>query len=129
MQSEKKRIIEEWFVKADHDIFSAKVIFEAQPIIFDSVAFHCQAVEKYLKAYCLFIEIMPPKTHDLQTLINIIVDYDTSFEDFRFVDDLTLYAVGIRYPDEASLFDGEVAASYIAIAKPVKDFVRNKIEI
>lgn len=130
MQNEKQKIIEEWFAKADHDIFSAEVIFAAHPIIFDSVAFHCQqAVEKYLKAYCVSNEIIPPKAHDLQTLIDIILEFDTSFEAFKFVDDLTPYAVGIRYPDNASLFDSEVASSYIASAIRVKDFVRNKIGI
>lgn len=130
MQIEKRKLIEEWFSKADHDIFSAEVIFAAQPIIFDSVAFHCQqAVEKYLKSYCIFLEILPPKSHNLQLLLNIILDYDTSFEELKFVNVLTPYAVAIRYADHANVFDSEVAASYITTAIKVKDFVRNKIGI
>lgn len=122
MQTDKQKLIEEWYMVADHDIFSAEAIFNAQPTIFDSVAFHCQqAVEKYLKAYCNFLEVMPPKTHNLQLLLNIILDHDTSFEELKFADELTPYAVGIRYPDNASLFDSEVASSYIAIAKAVKE--------
>ncbi len=130
MQIEKQNLIEEWFAKADHDIFSAEAILAAQPIIFDSIAFHCQqSAEKYLKAYCIFVEILPPKTHDLQILINIILECDTSFEELKFADVLTPYAVGIRYPDEASLYERSTAEEYIEIAKTVRDFVRNKIGI
>ncbi len=50
--SELTDLIEQWIIKGDHDLGTAKVTYLHIPEYLDTVTFHCQqAVEKYLKAY------------------------------------------------------------------------------
>ena len=57
MKSNKSDIIP-WITKADHDLGTAVLTFLHIPDYKDTVTFHCQqAVEKYLKAYLIFLDI------------------------------------------------------------------------
>jgi len=100
MELEKKQIIKEWLDKADEDFGTAKLVHLQMPEYKDTVCFHCQqAVEKYLKAYLLKLDIEFTKIHNLKTLLDLLSEKkEIQREWYHKADDLQLYAVNIRYP-------------------------------
>ena len=95
-------LINAWLTKARHDLDTAKLVSVSLPDYDDTIAFHCQqAIEKILKAYLIFLEIEFKQVHDLGYLLNLIVTKDESLESYYAkVDEISRYAVQIRYPDE-----------------------------
>jgi HEPN domain-containing protein len=70
-------LIQEWIHKADHDLGMAKLALEHQIEYADSICFHSQqAVEKYLKAYLVHLNLIFKKTHSLSYLLDLINEVD-----------------------------------------------------
>lgn len=90
-----------WRDKADSDVRLAAWALEAPEPIIAGACFHAQqAAEKYLKAVLVAQETRFPPTHDLGTLIALLVPTFPEVEPLRErADALTEYAVEIRYPD------------------------------
>ena len=108
-------------------MLAAQRLIEREPYILDSTCFHCQqAVEKYLKAYLIFKEVNFKKTHDIDYLLEECAKFDKEFNhiDVKNIND---FAVDIRYPDDSTMQELEVATEYIQIAKHVKQLVESKI--
>ena len=69
------------------------------PAVYDAICFHAQqCIEKYLKAWLQEANIRPPRTHELNVLLNLIVPthpewgaWQTDFADFQ------PHAVDVRY--------------------------------
>ena len=95
-------IIKEQLSKAEHDIGMAKLALDYKPEYTDSICFHCQqAVEKYLKAYLIFIGIRFKKSHSLSYLLDLIEEKEEVPEDiYKKADQLDNYSVKTRYPIE-----------------------------
>ncbi|GAI45399.1 unnamed protein product, partial [marine sediment metagenome] len=73
----RNELIKEWIHKADHDIGMAKLAIEHKAEYTDLICFHCQqAVEKYLKAYLVHLNIVFRKTHSLSYLLDLINEMD-----------------------------------------------------
>jgi len=94
-------IVQSWLLKAGHDLETAKIVSTHLPEFDDVIAFHCQqTIEKSLKAYLVFLDIEFKPVHDLGYLLNLIITkvdtFDVYYED---VDQISRYAVQIRYPD------------------------------
>jgi len=90
-----------WIEKADSDISTAHHIAESmRPVSTEIVCFHCQqAAEKYLKAFLVYNDQEPPKTHDLTELIKLCCDFDTDFSSLNDKCNFLLpFAVRTRYP-------------------------------
>ena len=61
--------VKEWIEIADNDFDSAKILNEAARKHYEIICYLCsQAVEKYLKGYLVFMDVVPKKTHDLRFL-------------------------------------------------------------
>ena len=74
----KTEIINKWIEKADHDIGTAELIMQYIPEYRDTISFHCQqAVEKYLKAYLIFIDLEVVRSHNLILLLDMISQKQT----------------------------------------------------
>ncbi len=107
--------------KARIDLISAKVLFDAG--LTDPACYHCQqSAEKHLKGIIEEHGQAIPRTHDLLTLIDIILPH-VSIPDF--IRDaaamLNVYAIEIRYPGtDAGLEDAKDA---IAKAEMVEHWV------
>jgi HEPN domain-containing protein len=89
-----------WMEKADEDLRSARALLGVTPPVSDAVAFHSQqAAEKYLKAILAFHGEDPPRTHDLEQVLNRVVVRAAGLGSLRqsalF---LTPFAVVTRYP-------------------------------
>lgn len=103
-KEKKESLVREWIRKAERDLDNVRLTLENKPEYTDIICYHCQhAVEKYLKAYLVFLNTPFEKKHDLDYLIDFIVENDKEVEQFYdMVETLSGYAVEIRYPDEQS---------------------------
>ena len=120
----------EWFIKADHDLQAAKIIFSDPEPPTDTVCFHCQqAVEKYLKGFLTFHKIDFIKSHDLDYLLkiskNILVDIQDYEEEIL---SLNKYSIDPRYPADIPIYYGlSEAKQAFEKAKTVIGFIKSKI--
>ena len=125
----KRELIDSWVAKAEKDLLSAKHELSFSDAVTETICFHCQqAVEKYLKAYLIFLGVSFTKTHEIGELITICENKDSEISVLKEeADKLTDYAIEVRYPDEwfePTLHD---AKESFEIAKKIKEFVLNKI--
>ncbi len=94
-----RRQAEEWFERGRHDMETALLIYE-QDGYTDSIVYHIQqAIEKYLKGYLVLRGRKPPKTHELDALLNHVAIFDDGFGDFlELCEKASRYYIDGRYP-------------------------------
>ncbi|MFH1963298.1 MAG: HEPN domain-containing protein [bacterium] len=129
MDNNSTELIKEWIHKAKHDLGMAGLALENKPEYTDSICFHCQqTVEKYLKAYLVFLDIRFEKKHGLSYLLDLINEKEkVSDEFYEMLENLEDYAVEIRYPDDWFEPTLDEAKDVYEIAKKVEEFVLEKI--
>lgn len=96
-----KLITQEWVDKAEGDFATAQRELQVQQMPnYDAVCFHSQqCAEKYLKACLQEENIAFGRTHDLTTLLDLLLVIEPSWASLRdTLDALTVYAVEFRYP-------------------------------
>lgn len=95
-------VARQWISKARSDLLNADNNLSSSQVPYDTVCFHCQqAAEKVLKGFLAARGVLPPRTHDLFMLLELIRSEQTvgeELEDAASV--LTPYAVEARYPDD-----------------------------
>ena len=124
-------IVDEWLRYAHNDIIVAKHCFEdLRPKQTEIASYHCQqCAEKALKAFLIYKDIEPTKTHDLKLLCKMCQDIDGSFADIASpCAHLTPYGVTARYPDELSP-DETMVQTAISKAQQVYDFCISKTKV
>jgi HEPN domain-containing protein len=96
-------LIQEWLDHSKKDLESAEFLTNMLPEPLEIICFHCQqSVEKALKAYISFLNLRPPRTHDLDELIEKCNnDEITTLRDATIP--LNDYSVMIRYPSHEEL--------------------------
>ena len=91
---------EEWMVKAEHDLLSAKKLFETG--LYDTAIFHTQqCAEKALKGFLALKRQPLQKSHDLVLLNNLCKEIESSFN--QLADEcvfLNTRDIQFRYPSE-----------------------------
>jgi HEPN domain-containing protein len=99
MDEMKQKQVTEWFERGKHDIETAKLLYKEQGYT-DTITHHIhQAVEKYLKGFLVYKNIIPKKTHDLVQLVGGLIKDEPSLEEFTdFCDKATKYYIEDRYP-------------------------------
>ena len=96
-----EELIKEWAVKAEEDYLTVEELSKIHVRRFATIiCFHSQqCAEKYLKALLIACNIEPPRTHSLETLLDLIVSEVPELERYRdLLIDLTPYSVQYRYP-------------------------------
>ena len=96
----------EWIRLAEMDLATAHHMFKTfSPKPFEIVCFHSQqAAEKMLKCFLVSHGIEPPKTHDMQVLLEMCIEVDSTFNEiYEEAITLTNYAVRLRYPAELGI--------------------------
>ena len=95
-----RRQAQDWFDRGDHDIQTAQLLYDQRGHT-DAIAYHIQqAIEKYLKGYLVLREEKPPRTHELDSLLNRAEKHDAALY-LPFVDlceKATKYYMEDRYP-------------------------------
>ena len=120
-------IVNQWLTKAENDLLLVEQGFSSSNPITDALCFHCQqAVEKYLKVFCISRKTDYPKVHDIARLMEACIAIDTSFESLRELSYLSNYAVDIRYPDDFYIPSLEELQKAYEDAKKVKVFVMSR---
>jgi len=131
-QDKKNSLIKEWMLKAERDLGTARLTLDNKPEYTDIICYHCQqAVEKYLKAYLVYLDTPFEKKHDLDYLIDLIADKDKEVEHFYdSAETLSGYAVEIRYPtDEQSEPSIEESKTAHETALEIREYVKKVIDI
>ena len=118
----------EWIEKAEADFTNAGREYRArkQPN-FDAACFFAQqCVEKYLKARLVQAGRAVPRTHDLSSLLDLVLPVELLWEAFRpRLETLTSYAVVFRYPGESATRD--MAKTAVADAKLIRQQIRQAL--
>lgn len=97
------RITQEWINKAEGDYATAERELKAETNLnYDAVCFHAQqCAEKYLKAKLQEANIFFGKTHDLTSLLDLILPIEATWEHLRSnLQTLNAFAVSYRYPGD-----------------------------
>lgn len=69
-----------WILKAESDFKIVEKDIISQFPVTDVICFHCQqAVEKYLKAYLIYQNVVPERTHLIERLIFLCMKFDKEF--------------------------------------------------
>jgi len=123
-------LVHEWLKYSQNDLISAKHLYDDLHPKQTEVACYLsqQCAEKALKGYILFMDIEPPKTHNLIELCQICINHDNSFSEILDASaDLTPYGIAVRYPNELAV-DDIIAKFAINKAQLIYDFCLNKIK-
>jgi HEPN domain-containing protein len=123
-------LLQQWLDKANDDLRAAEYLSTMHhPTPDEIICYHCQqSAEKYLKGFLFLHDIEPPKTHDLNELLNMCVNLHNSLSVLLpNLSILKTYAVMPRYPNELGI-TGEDMKSAIRCAKEVQKFVVNVID-
>ena len=115
-----KPITDEWIRKAEDDWEMARKAYRARKFpVYDAACYHCQqCAEKYLKASLVEAGIVFAKTHDLPSLLKLILLVEPSWLALQLqLDALNKFAVVYRYPgNDATKADAKqalrIAAKY-----------------
>ena len=118
-----------WIERADADFASARYLAKnMHPVPTGIVCFHCQqAAEKYLKAFLVYNDQEPQKTHELSEIIKQCCKFNTDFSVLNLKSKFLIpFAVGTRYPSgiDPDENDMKIALTY---AEDIIKFTRSKI--
>ena len=120
-----KPLTSEWVDKAEGDFITARRELRARKAPnYDAACFHAQqCAEKYLKARLQEEGIAFSRTHDLASLLDLLLPVEPSWAVMRSdLDRLTSYAVEFRYPGTSA--DKAMARSAVAVCQDVRHRVR-----
>lgn len=125
----KEQVVRVWLQKARNDLESARRLLAEPSPILDTACFHCQqAAEKSLKAFLIWNEHEPPRTHALGMLLDACVEYEPRLVDFRAgCESLTEYAVDSRYPDSSAEPTQDKANAAFEAADTIMSFILNMV--
>lgn len=129
MDEAKINEIQQWLIKAKHDLGSAKRLSTGDEPFLDTAVYHCQqAVEKALKAYLTLKDVSFEKIHDLSVLIEQCLELDDTFNKLRDIAELlTPYATVFRYPGDVLEPDPSDVEEAIKSAEFAMNFVLQRM--
>jgi len=119
-------VVQRWVQKADNDLITAEhTLGLEENCPYDTICFHAQqCVEKYLKALLVLKWVDFPKTHDLVELLAMVPSDIQLAVEVRELEEITPYAVEIRYPDDWLRLSRDKAARAVEIARRVRLTIR-----
>ena len=119
-------VYEDWLLKAQRDLDTAKVLLENA--FHDTAIYHTQqCAEKALKGYCVYRLQPLIKTHDLEKILNICISLDSSFQQLDILaTSLNGLDVRFRYLDVEFEPDAHEVADAISWSEQILVFVLTK---
>ena len=121
----------QWLRKAREDLMVARheMALPDEETVTAAVCFHCQQfVEKVFKAFLVLHGVVFPRTHNIEYLKELCAQVDPEFA-LVDVQNLSFYAVEIRYPGGYPTPTLTEAAACLATAESVLQFVERKLSI
>jgi len=117
-----------WFVKADTDFKSARLLtnLSGPP---ETICFLAQrGAEKYLKGYLVWHGVAFRKVHDLLEILNGCRSVDEAFGELaEDCQSLNPFAVEVRYPGFGVSYSGTDAYDALERAECIRCFVREQL--
>jgi HEPN domain-containing protein/predicted nucleotidyltransferase len=97
--------VRDWLARADEDLRIVEILCAADTPSWSGVAFHAQqAAEKYVKTLIIRRGWRPPRTHDLNEIIDRAHALGYDLPDLRAdCGKLQPYAVDVRYPESVPI--------------------------
>lgn len=120
----------QWYDRAGGDLRDARHLLQESEGTVENVAFLAQqAIEKYLKAILVSRRERPPRTHDLDRLVSLVLDLgvDLSEELISRAEELSSYAVAVRYPGAEIRVDQSDAEMAVQLAGEIRQVTRRAI--
>ena len=126
----RKLLIDEWIIKAEHDLGMAELAIANKPEYKDLICFHCQqGAEKYLKAYLIRLDISFKKSHSLIYLLDLLAAGenvpDSLYGTAEMLED---YGVEVRYPGNGIELNQEDVHEAFQAALKIKEFIKEKMD-
>ncbi len=123
------KLHEAWLHKAENDLLSAqKLISGADPLPDTSIYHTQQCAEKSLKAFPAYHQKPLEKTHDIQMLLELCLEIDSTFDSiYESGISLNPYSVAFRYPGIILQPDIHEVEKAIDDSSRILEFVKNKI--
>jgi HEPN domain-containing protein len=122
----------EWIQIAEDDLYSAQILNEQIRKPYEIICYHCaQSIEKYLKGFLTYNDIIPEKTHNLLLLLELCIEKDNNFEKIRTECSLlNKFTNEIRYPHRIEIKIEDVNYSISAVERirniePIKKIIDN----
>jgi len=117
--------VQNWLLKARHDLASARVLAANKPPLLDTAVYHCQqSAEKAVKGFLVFCDEEIERVHDIEILIRSAMLHATEFADWVEVGiQLTPYARIYRYPGFATEPTREQFDQALSVADELYQFV------
>lgn len=132
MESAVTELVQNWIIKAEHDLKIASSELKTESPARDMICYHYQqCAEKYIKAWLVESGIEPRRTHNIHLLLEQCVTADPSFSVLigRGAGSLSIYATDTRYPDEFLMPEAEETAKGLELVIAVKEFISAKLNI
>jgi len=109
----------EWIQIAEDDLYSAQILYEQIRKPYEIICYHCaQSIEKYLKGFLTYNDIIPEKTHNLLLLLELCMEKDNIFENIRTECSLlNRFTNEIRYPHRIEINKEDVNYSINAVER------------
>jgi len=99
MSDKESTLPDDWFKKGDDDKQAVGILLEHGGKSSVAAFLMQQMLEKYMKGFLLSKGWNLKRTHDLEELLDEIIEYDVSFEDFREISQkATAFYFLERYP-------------------------------
>ena len=127
---DKANVLLQWLARGEEELRSAKYLSTMHRTTPDeTICYLCQqSAEKYLKAFIFSHDIEPEKTHDLEELLKVCQEYNTSFSIlFTKAIILKTYAVLPRYPNQLEITNQDMKTA-LQYAKDIQEFILNAIK-
>lgn len=120
----------EWGQRAEADYIAVQqLLLTANPLLHNIICFHAQqCIEKYLKAWLQEANIRAPRTHNLEELLDLIVQTVPAWSHWQpDLKIITKYAVEPRYPGDSATTENTQHASHIC--NEVRQAVRTHLKL
>ncbi len=119
------KVVTEWLRKANDDLHLAEYLLTTGTAFPNAITFHAQqAAEKYLKALLTRHQVIFPKTHDLEQLLDLIESIHNDLAaTLRDIIILTPYGVELRYPGDRPDATADEAREAVLLACKVRDAI------
>lgn len=123
-------LVREWVEKAEEDYNTLEILSrQRRKRVYNSICFHSQqCAEKYLKGLLTARQMVPPRTHNLKSLADLLLPKEPTIELMRdLFHRLTPYAVENRYPGEFAT--AREAKTACAAVREIRRFVRARLKL
>lgn len=120
----------QWTVFADDDLRIARHALKlSSSCPYRIITYHAQqCAEKYLKAFLVYKNVDFPYTHNLSRLLELCLPHGNWVEKLRSAEELTPYAVTVRYPEQREKVSKKDALRAIEITSLVRKTIRKQLK-